>query len=307
MFLGSRLPSLSQSRRRPAYGSPPLDSVVRICSLPSPRRGPLQPHRPRFDPMQVTQPICSESQNLSIAFTSLSSLTRDFFTRHAVVILNPSLPSTFSELSLLFDRFCKESTFFFDSQARVPLSRPGNELIELANLLVQKWLSFLVIIRQLADANITPYSGKGQQLFREFLAAVGQLLACVGRAQFLSVHLEEVIKRFEVAVTQCRQSFMGIFQVRDFGPTQNLAEKLLVDCRLIFEKEVPADAVPIRERFRIKSTMLNSCATLIAMLDAMAGFDVQIAQLKAQIAAVSRELEILLKKVNLAVDIPSIS
>jgi hypothetical protein len=242
--------------------------------------------------MQVSQQISPISQPLSIAFTALTTLTRDFFTQHSLLTLNPALPGLYSELALAVDQFCRQL-------GHVPIGRAfchrGNPLYDQAHLLTGKWLEFLCRVDELGATDISPYLGKGMRHFTDLEKAITRLATAVGRSQFLSHRVAGVLSGLLRGVGRCRGQFARLFEAPtgaavDVSECEEGVSGLLARSRFVFETEIPVDAIPIRERLRYRTAMLNACAAVLEVLQAVGRFHAQIARIKGQIGAVNRQL-----------------
>jgi hypothetical protein len=276
MCFRSRLVKLNLPHARRVLPTELLSAVLPMRSPAPPSRRRLGPSSPRrFDPTQVTQPICPESQPFSVAFTSLALLARDFFTRHSLPTLCPRLPSVLSELSSSIDCFCRQCAYRTD---RAPLP----SFVDAARSLVMQWGDFVDAIRALEAAGTAPYAAKETHHLNAILNELWRLAAAV-KHQDLSVRL----KMFEAEVFQCSRTILD---------SKSVVERLLAELRGICEKEF---AVPVRQGIRIKRTLFAECAALLEMLQGAATFDEDVAMMKAQMVEVSAELVALLRKLNL--------
>jgi hypothetical protein len=161
-----RLSSLNDGRGLPAQAHALLDGSVSprailppsvkhclIKSFTQIRPSTVPGSRPRFDPMQVTQQVRPESQVLSVAFTTLTGLVRDFFRQPSLSMLNPFSPDFYAQLSLSVDVFCGQCTLVFGNSEQTPskgLTHPGNEFYEVAPALSEGWLEFKMRMKTLA-------------------------------------------------------------------------------------------------------------------------------------------------------------
>jgi hypothetical protein len=260
--------------------------------------------------MCVTQHICPESQNVSIAFSGLTAITRAFFTEHSLQTLSPGLPVFYAELSLALDAFCRHCTLVFSNQGKslaTGLVRPGNMLYDLGKKLTLMWMDFISKINDLAQADVEPYRSQIRQQFAVFFGCIDQVNEGIARTQFLSHHLADVMQRFRGRTARCQQMILGTFDLAQSEDLRNgetdVAEKkvmgLLRRSKQLFETEIPLDALPIREKFKMRSTLLNVCAVILEILAAVGRFHRQIAEIRERISEVNDEMTRLNESVHL--------
>jgi hypothetical protein len=267
--------------------------------------------RLRFNPLCVTQNICPESQNLSIAFSGLTAITRLFFTENSLQTLSPGLPVFYAELSLALDGFCRHCTLVFSNHGRrlaTGTVRPGNMLYDLGRKLALMWMDFISKINDLARGDVEPYRSQINQQFGTFFGCIEQLNRAIARTQFPSHHLDGKIERLTDRAVRCEEMIRETFdlaQSADFSNGEtDVAERevtgLLRQSKKLFERAIPSDAVPARERFRMRMTLVNTCAVILEILAAVGRFHRQIGEIRARIGEVNGEMT----KLNATVHLP---
>ena len=274
-----------------------------IRTVPKPPDRPITARtaKPRFNPMQMSQQICPEMQTLSIEFGLLTKVTRNFFTANSILTLKPDLPALYAALTLAFDSFARQCTLIFSNLNRTPSLREwhkGAPLYDLGHTLTSRWVDFIGQINGLADADIEPYKKTVHDNFVVFRNEIKRLIVSVTRTQYSSRKLVAILNYVKTLSIKCEDGIQTVFaQVKDpefrrldTSVQENQLLLLMEKTQDLFEKEIPMDGVPIRERSRINALMMRCCATISEALQSMTSFHGQIADIKTQILVTNQEL-----------------
>jgi hypothetical protein len=211
--------------------------------------------------------------------------------------LIPSLPGFYAELALSVDAFCRQCTSLFhpagEGSPKIAC-HPGSALYELGQKLADKWTELTRRIDGLAETGPEPYRERLQELFKEFRKCAVVLRVAVNRTQFLAHQLTAVVERLRLESGQAELKSMDALD--DKGAKEKVdeavtfVESLLEFVRRIFERDIPMDLMPIRERMRMRTIMLNSCGGIIELLKGIGHFPTQMQEMKGQMAIVNREM-----------------
>jgi hypothetical protein len=115
------------------------------------------------------------------------------------------------------------------------------------------------------------------------------------------------LERLKHEVRDCHNSMRALFDHAKRGgftdfetdSAQHKIVYLLHRFRQLFENEVPSDAVPIRERAKMRTAMFNACAELLEMVKGIQEFRSDIEGIRGQIILVNHELTLLHERVHL--------
>ena len=287
----------SQKSGRPKKQERFTRTVPRPPNRPTTTRTP----RPRFNPMQMSQQICPEMQNLSIEFGLLTKITRSFFTVNSILTLKPELPTLYAALTLAFDSFARQCTMAFSNSHRTPSIREwhqGTPIYDLGYTLTQRWVEFIGQINGLADTDIDPYKRTVGENFDTFRGAIKRLIVSVRRTQYAPRKIVAILRNVRALSEKCESDIEAVFaQVKDpsfkrldTSKQENSLGLLMERTQALFEKEIPMDGLPIRERTKINSLMMQCIATVSEALQSMTSFHGQIADIKTQILTTNQEL-----------------
>lgn len=282
------------------------DSLPRAPARPSTARGSPR----RFNPAQMTQQICPEIQKLSIEFASLRTVTRRFFSDNSVITLRPHLPALQTELTLAYDTFCRQCTLTFGNTNRSPplsASRKGTPMYDYGRSLTTKWVEFIEQVNDLADCDVLPYKSSITEKFETFRNCIKRVTLSIQRTQLFWKRIVAVLDKLQQEADACEQSINTVFTAVKMPSFLRLSteaqeeemSQLLAKTQALWDKTIPKDGLPIRDRARTSAIMVNSCAAIIETLRSMSVFHSQIADIKSQVVITNNELNKIHERLHL--------